>query len=87
VTSPRYGALPVTSTGWPFGACRLASTIWVSARETFGDAFDEQLAEDGGSGQLGGRRAHVEQLAGAGVEVVVAVAELDAGVACRRRRR
>ena len=46
-----------------------------------GRAFREQLAEHGGSRQLGRRRADVEQLAADGVEVVVAVAELDAGVA------
>ena len=44
-------------------------------------ALREQLAEHGGGRQLGGRRADVEQLAADGVEVVVAVAELDAGVA------
>ena len=51
-----------------------------AARDLRG-ALREQLAEHGGGRQLGGRRADVEQLAADGVEVVVAVAELHAGVA------
>ena len=43
VTCPRYGAVPVTSTGWPFGPSRAASAIRLRLRATSGDAFDSSL--------------------------------------------
>ena len=43
VTLPRYGAVPVTSTGWPFGPSRAASAIALSRRDTRGEAWESSL--------------------------------------------